>query len=108
MYGVDTVFRWLHSGIVDDLQTAATGSNQHKISVKILTGGSAGDELIPNTELSRNSCLHEAVNVWLTGMLESAAQQTALSTLRDERATSLTLELTKEQIAQIVDRVRGF
>jgi len=75
------------------------------ISVKILTGGSAGDELVPNTELSRSSFLHEAVNVWLKGMLEPAAQQTVLSTLKDERSASLTLELTKVQIAQIVDHI---
>ena len=71
----------------------------------MLTGGSSCDELIPNTELSRDSYLHESVHVWLKGILELAAQQTVLSTLKEEKSVFLKLVLRKENLLQIADHI---
>lgn len=100
-----TVCRWLHSRVVKDLEYFATTSTQQTLSVQILTGGSSGDELIPNSDISRNSYLHESVYVWLKGMLQLTAQQRVLSALKNEPSKCLTVELTKEQIVQIADHI---
>jgi hypothetical protein len=71
----------------------------------VLTGGSFGDELIPNSDLSRNSYLHESVQVWFKGMLELAAQQSLLSALTEEKSVSLKLVLKKENLLQITDHI---
>ena len=99
--------RWLHKKIVEDLQFSAKSDSQQNLCFKILTGGSSGDELIPNSELSRNSCLHESVYVWLRGMLELAAQKLLLSELKEQKHVSLAFVVTKEQIEHIVDHLIG-
>jgi hypothetical protein len=78
---------------------------QQHVSVKVLTGGSSGDELIPNSELSRNSCLHESVFVWLKGILELTAQKNTLSKLNEEKHISLALQISEEQIEHMTDQL---
>jgi hypothetical protein len=91
---------------VEDIRVSSSNDQmQHTMCVKILTGGSSDDELIPNCELSRNSCLHESVSVWLKGILELAAQKLLLSELKEEKHTSLALDMTKEQIERINDHL---
>jgi hypothetical protein len=97
--------RWFYSRIVEDLHSIATSPVQHEILVNVLTGGSSSDELIPNAELSRHGYLHESVHVWLKGILELTAQQTVLSTFKEEKCVFLKLVLNKENLSQIVDHI---
>jgi hypothetical protein len=100
------MYRWFYSKIAEDIRfLSATSSIRQEVSLHILTGGSSGDELIPNSELSRNSFLHESVHVWLTGILELASQQTLLSSLNEEKSVSLKLVLCADNLLQIVDHI---
>jgi hypothetical protein len=102
--------RWFHSKILEDLQSTSTISVDREITVKILTGGkgfwrSSSDELIPNSDLSRESYLHSSVSVWLKGMFKCAAQQILLTSLKDEPRVCLTMNLSKEHLAQLIDHI---
>jgi hypothetical protein len=97
--------RWFHCKILEDIQSASKISVDREITVKILTGGSSNDELIPNSDLSRESYLHSSVSVWLKGMFKCAAQQILLTSLKDEPSVSLTMILSKEHLAQLIDHI---
>lgn len=97
--------RWFHCKLLEDLQSASNISVDRDITVKILTGGSSNDELIPNSDLSRESYLHSSVSVWLKGMFKCAAQQVLLTSLKDEPSVSLTMSLSKEHLVQLIDHI---
>jgi hypothetical protein len=98
-------YRWFYIKVAEDLRFLTKDAMHHTMTLKILTGGSSADELVPNSELSRNSCLHESVHVWLNGILELAAQKQILSCLKEEKHISLALDVTRQQIEQISDHL---